>query len=445
MTEAAARRVGRNGVELTRFDHMGEGFRSYEVHQRERVGQSTEKINGMDLASAAYVRDPAPLLETLRENYPCYLDWANNCYWITRYDDVTSIFRDDANFETRSKLWAYGLEGFGRDLRDEPVVRSAWAQALVTGIGPVAERIVARLDPERSDLATEWAAALPVEWLVAALDVPEDDADVFALRYRQAQRGVGWDGTARDRGERALHELVAYFEPILKERSKSDAPDLVTAVAAAGGDARDLITTLLESDHETLHGALSNLVALLLSSPNALATVRGDRRRLKIAYLETLRHSPPTITTDRYTRHEVERFGRLIPAGAQLRLSALAANRDPRLFADPDRFVVDRRDICHREARGQYRADGLPAGIAFGLGPPSLHPAVPEDRPPSPYALVRDAAVLATTALLDVAPDLEIRGDAAPEIRCLTIGGTYTCWSLPVRWTQRTSTRESKS
>ena len=35
-------------------------------------------------------------------------------------------------------------------------------------------------------------------------------------------------------------------------------------------------------------------------------------------------------------------------------------------------------------------------GIAFGLGPPSRHPAVPEDRPRSLYALTRDAAVTAT-------------------------------------------------
>jgi len=139
------------------------------------------------------------------------------------------------------------------------------------------------------------------------------------------------------------------------------------------------------------------------------------------------------MTADRFALREVERFGRLIPRGGLLRLSALAANRDPSLFSQPDEFIADRRDICHREARGQYRADGLPTGIAFGIGPPSRFPAVPEDRPRSFYALTRDMAVAVTALLLEAAPELRLAEDATPEIRCLAIGGTYTCWSLPAR------------
>ena len=40
--------TGHNGVAIATYDYDGEGYRSYEIHQRERVGQSTEKINGMD-------------------------------------------------------------------------------------------------------------------------------------------------------------------------------------------------------------------------------------------------------------------------------------------------------------------------------------------------------------------------------------------------------------
>ena len=153
------------------------------------------------------------------------------------------------------------------------------------------------------------------------------------------------------------------------------------------GSAEDVVATLLEADHETLPGALANLWFLLLTHPEQLEEVVAERRLVKTAYLEALRHSTPVLSAPRFARHEVERFGRLLPTGALIMCSAAAANRDPRAFADPEEFLVQRKDLCQREPRGQYRADGLCSGIAFGLGKPSIHPAVPEDRPRSRYAL----------------------------------------------------------
>ena len=92
------------------------------------------------------------------------------------------------------------------------------------------------------------------------------------------------------------------------------------------------MATLLEADHETLHGALANLWFLLLTHPDQLDAATADALSLKIAYLETLRHSPPVLIARRFARHEVERFGKLLPEGALLMCSAGAANRDPRIF-----------------------------------------------------------------------------------------------------------------
>ena len=80
------------------------GYRTYEVYQRERVGETTNLIKPRQLISDAYLTDPYSLLDILREHYPCFRDWATNRFWITRYDDVTSVFVDDANYETRPKL-----------------------------------------------------------------------------------------------------------------------------------------------------------------------------------------------------------------------------------------------------------------------------------------------------------------------------------------------------
>ena len=230
---------------------------------------------------------------------------------------------------------------------------------------------------------------------------------------------------------------MAYVEPLLDRRRTEPGDDLISAIAGLDlgnqpATAVDVVATVLEADHETLHGGLANLWCLLLTHPEQFEVVRSDPRQMKFAWLETLRHSPPVHSAQRFARHEVERFGRLLPDGALLELSAAAANRDPRVFAEPDTFVVGRKDLCQREPRGQYRADGLPSGIAFGLGPPSVHPAVPKERPRSIYAITRDVAVTASTMLLDAFPNIRLPDGAAPTIRSLRLGEMRTCWHLPV-------------
>ena len=87
-----------NGVRVPSPTHSDARYRSYEVYQRERLGESTELIGPGQLTAARQLTDPYPLLALLRENYPCYRDWSGNAYWLTRYDQVTSIFSDRANF-----------------------------------------------------------------------------------------------------------------------------------------------------------------------------------------------------------------------------------------------------------------------------------------------------------------------------------------------------------
>ncbi len=433
--------AGRNGVVITRRPNTGgAGYRTYEIHQRERVGESTEKIKPSQLISEDYLRDPYPLLEILRENYPCYRNWLANSYWITRYNDVTSIFTDDANFETRPKTWYYELENFGRDLRAELPVLQTHARLIDANAEPIAQRVVADFAGRGSaDLATEFAARFPLELLVRLLDLPEQDEATFVARYWRMQRGVSWDPVVQQAGIQALHELVAYFEPLLAARRAQPGDDMISTIAsleldAGPATATDLVVTLLEADHQTLHGALANLWFLLLTHPDQFEIARSDQRLLKLAYLETLRHSTPVLSAERYARHEVERFGKLLPEGAQLICSAAAANRDPRVFKNPEAFIVDRKDMCQREPRGQYRADGLATGIAFGLGAPSKHPAIPEDRPRSLYAITRDTAVTASRVLLESVSDVRLQPGAQPHLSSLRLGEMHTCWKLPVNF-----------
>jgi cytochrome P450 len=435
--------VGRNGVVIRRHAPRAEGeqpaYRTYEVYQRERVGESTEKIKPMQLVSDEFRCDPYPLLGVLRENYPCYRDWLGNCYWLTRYDDVTSVFADEANFQTRSKAWYYGLASPGRDFTDELSVLETEARRVEAFAEPIAEKLAGKLAREGGgDLATGFAACFAMELVAAVFGVPEKDAGEFGTRFWRIQRGASWDPSLQRDGERALGELVNYFEPLVESRRREPGEDLVSAMVQLEVDdgpvtAKDVVRTLLERDHETLHGSLANLWFLLLTHPLEYDKARSERRLMKLAYLETLRHSTPVLAAHRYARHEVERFGRLLPEGALVVCSAAAANRDPRVFTDPGAFIVDRKDMCQREARGQYRADGLASGITFGLGKPSVHPAVPENRPRSRYALNRETAVTASQILIECVADLGLGSGTEPKLSALTVGEMHTCWKLPVR------------
>lgn len=425
--------VGSNGVAIVKHNYAESGYRTYEVYQRERVGESTEQINGSDLVSAAFAENPYPAFTTLREHYPCYRDWVNNCYWLTRYDDVTSVLADDANFESRSKRWLYGLSNFGRDLNDEMRVLEAWANGYKQNAVGAAEALCNSLPTHGCNLATEFAAQYAALMLAKVVGVPEQDVDRFSTLHWRLQRGAGWLPSAQQAGLQALDELVEYFQGLMK-RSQPSVSDqtLLAAVQELGGGAKDLVATILEADSQTLHGGLANLWALLLSNPSELAKVQAEPRLLKIAYLEMLRHTTPVLAAQRFAKHEVERFGRLLPAGSLVVCAAAAANRDPRVFDAPEDFVANRRDICHREARGQYRADGLATGIAVGLGAPTKHPAVPEDRPISRYALVRDCAVAASEVLMEQLEGLRLQPDSQPVSRSLAVGEMFACWSLPV-------------
>jgi pulcherriminic acid synthase len=171
---------------------------------------------------------------------------------------------------------------------------------------------------------------------------------------------------------------------------------------------------------------------LLLTHPDQLESVRGERRLVKYAYLETVRHSTPVISADRFARREVERFGLLIPEGALVICSAGAANRDERIFKNPDDFIVGRKDLVQREPRGQYRADGLPSGITPALGTPSKFPALPVGRPRSLYAITRDTATTASQVVLEMLPNIKLASGTNPVMKCKAWGEMHACWHLPV-------------
>ena len=117
--------------------------------------------------------------------------WLSNSYWITRYNDVTSIFVDEGNFETRPKTWYYGIENFGRDLRGELPVLEAQARGIDENAQTLAENIVGEFAARgEADLAKEFAARYPLEMLARLLDLPDGEVGAFAERYWSTEKST---------------------------------------------------------------------------------------------------------------------------------------------------------------------------------------------------------------------------------------------------------------
>ena len=372
------------------------GYRTYEVYQRERLGESTPLIKPRPAArAAAYLDDPYPVLAILRENYPCYRDWPGNAFWLTRYDDVTSVFVDDANFETRSKLWHYGLDG----LRPRPAAASCrcWSprprgideQAGPAGRGASLGRAPAerrgRPRPRGRGTVPDRAAG------AGCSTCPRTTWPASPRRYWAMQRGVHWEPVAEEVG-RARHRRAGR---VLRARwSRPDGPTRATTSSRPsrpleldGGPAtaEDVVVTLLEGDHETLPRQPGQpLVPAARRTASSSTWSSRERRMVKLAYLEALRHSPPVLAAHRYARHEVERFGRLLPEGAQVDLLGGAPPTGTRgRSPTPTPSSCSARTCASASRAGSTGPTACRRASRSALGPPSKHPALPEDRPRS--------------------------------------------------------------
>ena len=93
---------------------------------------------------------------------------------------------------------------------------------------------------------------------------------------------------------------------------------------------------------DTTDGMIANAVLHLLSDPGQLELVRVDPRLVLAAIEESLRLEPAAALLDRYATRDAAIGGAEIKAGDRVSISLAAANRDPAVFRDPDRFDIFR-------------------------------------------------------------------------------------------------------
>jgi cytochrome P450 len=191
----------------------------------------------------------------------------------------------------------------------------------------------------------------------------------------------------------AAEAFAAYLRDLAAERRARPRDDLVTALTRVvdEGDRLsedELVGTcalLLNAGHEATVNATGIGWDLLLGHPAELARLRADRALLPPAVEELLRYDTPLPMFERWVLADVELAGVRVPRGAELGLLFASANRDPAVFAEPDRLDVGRSPNPHLS---------FGAGTHFCLGAP----------------LGRLELQVSFAALLDRLPGLELAG-----------------------------------
>jgi cytochrome P450 len=334
---------------------------------------ATDWSTDFDHLDPRWSEDPYPIWDELRQTCPvAHTDRFMGAYFPSRYEDVRAIAYDTDHFSSRRIIV--------RETRpplipappitsDPPEHRSA-KQVLLPAFTPeainrleprtrdICRDLVGRIAGKRTcDAAVDYAQEIPVRVIAHMLGVPEADGDLYRRWIKEIlEIGITDHAVLM----RAQGEMVAYFAEKIAARRATPGDDLISYLANVRIEDRPLAD-------EHINGTLRLLLIAGIDTTWSaigsclwhLAQHADDRRRLKAepgligsAIEEFLRAYAP-VTMAREVVKETQIAGCTFKPGHMVLLSFPAANRDPAMFPDADRVVIDRTQNRH---------------AAFGLG-----------------------------------------------------------------------------
>lgn len=224
------------------------------------------------------------------------------------------------------------------------------------------------------DVVEAYCSLLPVTVIAEILGVPlEDRATVLEFGTAAAPSlDLGLDWRTFGQVEDGLRRFDAWLTEHLEKLRRNPGDDLLSELVAAQEDGvgltpHELKSTaglVLAAGFETTVNLLGNGIRLLHDHPDQLALLRQDPTLWANATDEILRYDPPVLLTGRIASQETEVAGTTIPAGGLVTTVLAAANRDPKVFADPARFDVTRENAKEHVSFSAGRHYCLGAALA---------------------------------------------------------------------------------
>ena len=337
--------------------------------------------------------NPYPIYRALREHAPVKR-LGDGSYFLTRYDDLVSIYKNPKSFSSDKKLEfkpKYGdsplYEHHTTSLvfSDPPLhtrVRKLISGALTPraiagmeeGLIRLVDSLLDRMEEKPSiDLIDDFASAIPIEVIGNLLDVPVDERGPlreWSLAILGALEPVLSDDVA-ERGNRAVSEFIEYLTDLIaRRRAHPGNPDIDVLTRLILGEAdgeklsaKELIHNcifLLNAGHETTTNLIGNGLVCLAKYTSQRERLINQPDLIKPAVEEMLRYESSNQLGNRITTETVEVGGFTMPPQTRVTLCIGAANRDPSQFNDPEIFDIARTPNRHLAfASGTHACAGM--------------------------------------------------------------------------------------
>ncbi|MHB8680698.1 MAG: cytochrome P450 [Acidimicrobiales bacterium] len=313
--------------------------------------------------------DPYDLYARLREEAPAYRNDEFDFWALSRYADVIDAFRDPQRLSNSNGVSlepaAYGPHAHRamsflamdapRHTRMRSLVSRAFSVRRVAEMeNRVRELTLRYLEPALQgasfDFIADFAGRLPMDVISELVGVPEADRGEVS---RLADLVVHREEDVFDvppAGLDAALRLAGYYADLVAERRRAPGDDLVSALfdAEIDGDRLDddeivsFLFLMVVAGNETTTKLLGNAWYWGWRNPDQRAKPFGDRSRVPAWVEETLRYDTSTQMLVRLAVERIELHGEVIEPGSRVLLLIGSANRDPRVFPEPERYDLDR-------------------------------------------------------------------------------------------------------
>ncbi|MET9496579.1 cytochrome P450 [Streptomyces sp. NPDC006552] len=354
----------------------------------------------LDLTDPALLADPYPAYRYLRTAHPV-LRGPLGAFLVSRYEDCAALLRDrrmgkdfarsnffeqvmgDAGDEPPPFL-GLGLDDFEAKLfmlTDPPehtrlrgLVAQAFTPATIERLRTAVAGIVAGLLddlPERFDLMERLGTPLPIRVLGHMLGIPAADQARFTVWSAEIAGLLDLDVALEPEVARARREAVAqctaYFMELAGRRGDGD--DLVSQLVRARDEGSALSTQeiaatcvlLVVAAQETFSNLIGNAGIVFARHPHAFTRLAADPGVADATLTEILRLEPSAHQVGRIALEPFDLHGERIEQGDAVILLVASANRDERVFTDPDTFDSDREGPGHLSfGRGIHYCLGAP-------------------------------------------------------------------------------------